>query len=696
MDPEQEIEETSSSQSQQSSQSPPKQPKRQSNIKTKKEIQSLLKSDPTGRLQVGACTKQRTGEVWNNFREITLDAKRSDFVQCSHCGDVINAVSSGKNTRGHLDVCKKLKKVPHVTQSVISPTKRTKPLAGHLKKKIHRLISRFVVKSNTSFSVAGSHFFRKFLSDISEIVQEAGHPIDFHDQGVVPNRMLASRHARQLGNEVQMAMIDLFKSGKILSAAATCDHWTDGGNKHHYLGVTVACIIDGEKLRRAHFVLALQEVTGRSAADLGNDYKDVMQRFGLWEKIDFVITDSASVNKCAFSKKDAFEQLLQAQQAGDIDEESGDLDDYRNSIAEDVDFVIPELPFQEQKVACLDQQWIGCAAHQLQLASKAAFNKHLNKSNSLYKLVNHCQTVVNSLRKTSLAQEFAVSLKKHTEIRWDSRLESIQSLLRQDNRSVLEKAKEDYDSLQDDLLAVLDSGNQDILSQFCDILTLIRAARLAVTEENKPTLGILAVVKHKLISDLEKFAKDSTHKKVVKDFASDVSRCVKEKVIITELHAAASLVVLPKVVCRATIDRKTFAAGEELLRKLVEKISENESEIPLEIPVAASSIFSHLSLSSSQEISELERFFNCLSTERDNIDLYWWDKHRSQFPNVFKIAVLFFAPATSVKAEREFSEAGSIIGKKRFCLKPETLNDLMVYHSNELLIQDKVITLPDV
>ena len=61
----------------------------------------------------------------------------------------------------------------------------------------------------------------------------------------------------------------------------------------------------------------------------------------------------------------------------------------------------------------------------------------------------------------------------------------------------------------------------------------------------------------------------------------------------------------------------------------------------------------------------------------------WWKVNEPRFPNISKLAKsILCIPATSTASERIFSSAGTTISKKRNCLKPENVDEILFLNKN--------------
>ncbi|CAG8550696.1 3151_t:CDS:2 [Ambispora gerdemannii] len=86
--------------------------------------------------------------------------------------------------------------------------------------------------------------------------------------------------------------------------------------------------------------------------------------------------------------------------------------------------------------------------------------------------------------------------------------------------------------------------------------------------------------------------------------------------------------------------------------------------------------------------SELDLYMNIpiLSPTEENDPIHWWKVNHNTFPQLAKIAHCYLSiPASSVLAERLFSNAGNILTEKRNHLDPTTVSDLLFLQQNSTI-----------
>uniref|UniRef100_A0A3B5QTD9 HAT C-terminal dimerisation domain-containing protein n=1 Tax=Xiphophorus maculatus TaxID=8083 RepID=A0A3B5QTD9_XIPMA len=81
---------------------------------------------------------------------------------------------------------------------------------------------------------------------------------------------------------------------------------------------------------------------------------------------------------------------------------------------------------------------------------------------------------------------------------------------------------------------------------------------------------------------------------------------------------------------------------------------------------------------------EIQRYLSEANISRLENPLEYWANHRSLYPNLYKLALIYLCtPASSVPCERVFSKAGEVVSKKRNRLKPKTVEKLLFLNKNQ-------------
>ncbi|XP_050725201.1 E3 SUMO-protein ligase ZBED1-like [Eriocheir sinensis] len=80
---------------------------------------------------------------------------------------------------------------------------------------------------------------------------------------------------------------------------------------------------------------------------------------------------------------------------------------------------------------------------------------------------------------------------------------------------------------------------------------------------------------------------------------------------------------------------------------------------------------------------EMRRYMEEAPIPREEDPLEWWKKHGVLFPKLQEQAKMFLcSPASSVPAERLFSEAGELVSQRRSCLKDKHVNMITFLNKN--------------
>jgi hypothetical protein len=137
---------------------------------------------------------------------------------------------------------------------------------------------------------------------------------------------------------------------------------------------------------------------------------------------------------------------------------------------------------------------------------------------------------------------------------------------------------------------------------------------------------------------------------------------------------------------RAVFELKSLLAEENTRHPGTTVCQEEESEpVSKKGKKTLSSFFKKTALSGPQ--SEEENIKTELSsylmmspdTDSDKDPLEWWMLHEANFPRLSKLAKKYLCiPATSAPSDRVFSTGGNIVTCHRACLKPESVDRLVL------------------
>ena len=279
------------------------------------------------------------------------------------------------------------------------------------------------------------------------------------------------------------------KLSGVKKVCLTCDLWTAGTRS--FLGVT--CHWLNPDMTRESAALALRRVKGTHSFDvLANHIEAIQKEFGLQNKTDGCVTDSASNFMKAF-------KLFQVQESDKAEtEDSDDSDDEISGenlfdiLNEGVDEPLFRLP-----------PHIRCSAHILNLISTTDILKYADKSYLKASKVTYakCQVIFAKSKKSS---KFAESIKEKTggalysptTTRWSSTFLALSRL-----QELINKTDDNFDSILDgaglnrftssDLLFIKEYVQ--IMSHTTKALNIIQGEKNAFIGYLLPVLNILMV-----------------------------------------------------------------------------------------------------------------------------------------------------------------------------------------------------------
>lgn len=647
---------------------------------------------------------------------IVYEGWRTTFMRCKNCHKVLKK-SSGSSLSSH--VCPK---AADQEQGDQPPANRmftqAKKLTAKNKKKVRKAFADLMLTLGISFRKSAHPGFQNLISLVSKVTHQIGHVID--TDGLLPGRMTIARMSKSgfLANKQQL--IELMRSDSVKSVSVTCDHWSDFAMKHHYLGVTGQFILlDGPHAGKiVHVLLALKEASGSSGSHLFNDYMEVISEYGIEQKINFVVTDGASHNKTAFGLKENHYRLYQAlheihDEHFENQEEFADFfdkelaDDVSGDADEDPTILAP-TPVIGSKTGRI---WVYCAAHLLQAATRYGFKYGASKT--LKDLMTDCRKLVSGLRRKLAVQLLGITLNMPIDIRWDSRIMMIDSLIKHKDALIkliptLEKSTgnitrdEKNQQLVDLIRGITTPASMELLRCFKLLLEKLREYRLEVSGDSFPTLPLVVAMKRKLMKFLSEFTKAPDTHKDVKGFAVSLEKRLNTTFDLNEWHAAAVLLSPSYYHVRAKSvlsykekpedEKNMYERGMDLISELYNKYKGRETSINIADEEDDGLGDLGITVSSQDKTDEVSNYFGMCGGVKKADAAKWFSEKYKLCPVMVEIAVCFMGPATSVKAESIFSTAGHRLGKRNQRMDPSTLEALLWRLANHRLFEEKIIT----
>lgn len=498
-------------------------------------------------------------------------------------------------------------------------------------------------------------------------------------------------------------------------------HWKDSACKADYLGVTAHVITkDGKYLK---LVLCLKPVVSHAAKFLVEDLESILEDYEIKDKVHFIVTDGASVNKSAFKTSDVYDRVLAAIETVDDESDEGIPDDdgqdetgLEKEGAYYKETSLPDVVRTPGQV--LGRRWIWCAAHLIQLACADAFGD-LDEDHVLFKLLNALQRVCRRIRKTAIARMLKRVLKQDIAVRWDSRLAMVTSFLHTQNdeswMQMLRKVKKDPKKigLKEDLELLLNAESKRVLKEFVEIMQLVQETRKTLSSDQFPTMGLFVPLKAVLLMKLKAHTERLDRNSALDAFVTGLRNSLNYRMKVEEWHVVSTILnpafrkdqvmkMLAYVAEQSQNADNLFEEGCSLIRSLITQMS--GTPVPSQEEQSEDDPFSAFNgLPASQIEDQLTQYLAAPKIDRRDktdpqkekkaTDRYleiadWFKRNKHLYDIITKIAECFMGPATSVSVERLFSIAGIKLGKQNFNLSQKNLEARLLYSCNKHLVSD--------
>jgi hypothetical protein len=241
--------------------------------------------------------------------------------------------------------------------------------------------------------------------------------------------------------------------------------------------------------------------------------------------------------------------------------------------------------------------------------------------------------------------------------------------------------------------------DKDLLADVIKLLRPLKDFILTLEKTNSPTIHLVFNEIYKLKNFFEN--EDVADCKDIQELKKAILFEIEDKMEINELHVVAAAFD-PRQKDRLNLvglSDLEIVSLKANIAKLALQTKNNQIDLeisdipPAEKKVKITDISAPISSNTSFDASvkrEIDSYF-IMQLAKDDLDfsiLDWWKNNKYNFPILSKVVrTVLSIPASSAKAEADFSAAGFIKNPRRANLAPEILDDMLVAKSNVDLIK---------
>ncbi|XP_050066428.1 E3 SUMO-protein ligase ZBED1-like [Aphis gossypii] len=436
---------------------------------------------------------------------------------------------------------------------------------------------------------------------------------------IVPSKQTIIRLVEQTAQNEKNNLKCFLKN--IPHICITVDFWTSLAN-HSYLGVT--CHYLENWYLRTRVLETVEVPESHTSINIVNNLKSILKFWNIENKVCAIVSDNAA-------------NMVKA--INDIDQ----------------------------------TYLVRCTAHSIQLSINAGIQNNVVKEiiNKLRKIVGHFNRSATAQKELEIEQE-KCGEKKHKLVqdcvtRWNSTCDMIDKpfkivteVLGGENYTTASIAHR----LIKSLLNTLKVSEQD--SHF---LIAIKKSILDDLKKRREMMGVILSKASALDPRFRelKFLSEEEKETVWKQLENELKELIPDPKIETEVQLNSDSILENEE------DIETFETQHSPPRKKLRSLMIDSDDDDEE----------NYSVTQSPAIIQLEEYRNFkIKISYDQDPLKWWKENEFKYSAVSLLAKKYLSiVATSVPCERLFSEAGTIISKKRNRLSPERLNQLLFLNS---------------
>lgn len=569
--------------------------------------------------------KRKFSGIWKTVFEIWKkdqngeEIKVQELVCCSLCKHVMRYNTSN----GTKTILNHIQKHEDKTCSVENSVRSISVVD---KKKVLNASIKFVTKDLRPYTAVEGSGFLEFVETVWNLGANLGTVSREKLIEILPARQTVSSNIKMKADDVRNylkvklnAVFEEFKS-----IPMTTDIWTDNYKHISYVGLTAHFYDDDGNL--------CDRIIGMRALDSAVCKDNVYIRKIIEEMLD------------KYELKDKFEHLTFVTDRG------GNV-----------------------CVALNCATRLNCATHFNNNSVKAACDIDIVKDQ-----IAECKSLVTYFKSTGLNNLLESSLKQALDIRFNSVCNMFDSILK--NRSKIKEILEDRN--EDHRLHNVRFNQVHAMFQFLDEY---RHWSVMLSSSKSSSLYLVWIAIDKLLKHSTRSNSDSNMISLMKIKAYQY---IEEKFVLHELHRVATIL-------HPNFKSLKFATDElrketvDNVRGLLNKFRSNASRTN----ERRNSSSSHSSVESclseyfdyEEEFDEVESYLSMKCVPEHNLNLIkWWFERRVTLPQLSQLALFVHSiPASSIPSERVFSTAGAILTEKRSNLTPDSIEDILLLHSQK-------------
>ena len=451
----------------------------------------------------------------------------------------------------------------------------------------------------------------------------------------------------------------------------TLDIWSSR-QMRSYLGISAHYILEWEMKT---IVLACKRFQGRHTADnIMQEYEEIVQHFGIGDKVTNIVTDNASNMIAAFALPGFTEPMIKSVTTADPFENDGD--DHLEA-----DDLVSTDDLTEELYDVLPTEHSPCFAHSLQLVVKDG----LKEAGQLNRVISKTAKLVSFIHKSTVATDILEGERRvqtACATRWNSQVKMIRSVLEipEAKLSSLEGAPTigAYDrNLLKDMLEILEpfedatdcAQRQNSVSASL-VIPCVRGLRIHLGEmQSKYNSNLVAALRKSLDRRLIQYEGRAVYRlasmsdpQFKLQWAADEQEKETLKAELTSKACTVIDVALP--------EHTTMKSSPKKRKRLFSFMDKS---------VAPAQPATDESLN-----TEITKYFSQPCLAEDSDALAFWKGHVGTFPVLSKMAMQYLAvPASSAPIERTFSIAGKVFRPDRCRLIDVNFERVMFIKCND-------------